>query len=243
MIKVVLIDDEPLALEILKEYLSEHLDIEIVGEANNGFDGFKIIQNLKPELIFLDVQMPKLSGFEMLELLDEKPSVIFTTAFDQYAVKAFEYFAVDYLLKPISKTRFETAISKFKNTNQQLSKSETDSESITYDIPRDRIVVKENGKLEIIYFDKICFFEANDDYINIYTELKSYKKKITLSKVEQFLNPSKFVKTHRSYILNLDYLKNIEPYEKENFVAILESGHKVQVSKAGYVKLREILGF
>lgn len=242
MIKVVLIDDEPLALQILKEYLAENTEISIVGEAHNGFDGYKIIQTEKPDLIFLDVQMPKLSGFEMLELLDYKPKVIFTTAFDQYAVKAFEYYAVDYLLKPISKNRFQTAIEKFKNTNPPINKPETDSESITYDIPRDRIVVKENGKLEIIYFDKICFFEANDDYINIYTESKMHKKKMTLTKIEHFLSPSKFIKTHRSYILNLDYLKNIEPYEKDNFVAMLVSGHKVQVSKAGYIKLKAILG-
>lgn len=242
MIKVVLIDDEPLALQILKEYLAEYADFNIVGEVHNGFDGYKLIQTEKPDLIFLDVQMPKLSGFEMLELLDHKPSVIFTTAFDQYAVKAFEYYAIDYLLKPIAKNRFQTAISKFKNAKTLNLKSEIDSESITYDIPRDRIVIKENGKLEIIYFDKICFFEANDDYINVYTASKMYKKKITLSKIEQFLNPTKFIKTHRSYILNLDYLKNIEPYEKENFVAVLITNHKVQISKAGYIKLKDALG-
>jgi len=244
MIKSIIIDDEPLARSIVKEYLQEQNQVEVVQECNDGFEGVKAIVQHRPHLIFLDIQMPKINGFEMLELLDEKPSVIFTTAFDEYAIKAFETHAVDYLLKPFTKERFEKALEKFfsqapvqkKNTEELLH-------SVTH-LPTqsERVVVKTAGKIKIIPITDILFLEAADDYVKIHTKEGAFLKNKTLSFFENTLPQEQFVRTHRSYILHVQEITRIDPYEKENHLAILRSGARIPVSKNGYGKLKDVLG-
>jgi two-component system, LytTR family, response regulator len=244
MIKSVIIDDESLARSIVKEYLSLQDQIEVVQECNDGFEGVKAIMQHKPHLVFLDIQMPKINGFEMLELLEEKPSVIFTTAFDEYAIKAFEAHAVDYLLKPFTKERFDKALEKFfsqapvqkKNTEELLqSVNHLPSQS-------ERIVVKTAGKIKIIPIPDILFLEAADDFVKVHTKEGSFLKNKTMGFFENSLPQDQFVRTHRSYILNVQEITRIDPYEKENHLAILRSGARVPVSKSGYGKLKGVLG-
>ncbi len=245
MYKAILIDDEPLARQLVRKFLEPYEQIQIAAECADGFEGFKAIQDLSPDLIFLDVQMPRLNGFEMLELLDKKPQVIFTTAFDEYAMKAFEAHAVDYLLKPIVKDRFDKAIQKWLQLapgkdNQELSAV---LESNIYEGYQHRLVVKDNGLIRIIPAADIHYIEANDDYIKIVTNDGSYLKKSTLSHVEQTLDPQQFVRVHRSYLVPVSQLMRIEPYEKESHIALLHCGAKVLVSKSGMAKLKSLLGW
>jgi len=244
MIKSIIIDDEPLARSIVKEYLQEQGQVELIQECNDGFEGLKAIMQHRPHLIFLDIQMPKINGFEMLELLDEKPSVIFTTAFDEYAIKAFETHAVDYLLKPFTRERFDKALEKFFN-QAPIQKKNTEEllQSATH-LPTqsERVVVKTAGKIKIIPITEILFLEAADDYVKINTKEGYFLKNKTLSFFENTLPQQQFVRTHRSYILNVQEITRIDPYEKENHLAILRSGAKIPVSKNGYGKLKDVLG-
>ena len=244
MYKAIIIDDEPLARQLIGAFLKSYNDIEVVAECGDGFEGFKTIQELNPDLIFLDVQMPKLNGFEMLELLDKKPSVIFTTAFDAYAMKAFEAHALDYLLKPISKERFDTAIQKWMRLAVNKETPSFDNvQANVYEGYQHRIVVKDNGRIRIIPAQDIHYIEANDDYIKIVTNDGSYLKKSTLSHIEQTLDPQQFIRVHRSYLVPVSQLVRIEPYEKESHIAILQCGAKVLVSKSGMTKLKSTLGW
>ncbi len=245
MYKVILIDDEPLARQLLKTFLQAHSQFEVVAECADGFEGFKAIQEHSPDLIFLDVQMPRVSGFEMLELLDKPPSVIFTTAFDEYALKAFEAHAVDYLLKPIGRERFETALQKWlKQATQKPAQAIAPMlEGIVYEGYQHRIVVKDNGTIRIIPAQDILYLEANDDYVKIFTKDGNYLKKSTLSQLEQSLDPEQFVRVHRSYLVPVSQLNRIEPYEKESHIALLHCGSKVMVSKSGMSKLKQLLGW
>lgn len=244
MIKAIIIDDEPLARSIVIEYLQEQTEIEVLQECNDGFEGLKAIMQHKPHLIFLDIQMPKINGFEMLELLEEKPSVIFTTAFDEYAIKAFETHAVDYLLKPFTKDRFNKALEKFFNQAPVQKKNTEELIQSATQLPSqsERIVVKTAGKIKIIPVPDILYLEAADDYVKIYTKEGSFLKNKTMSFFENTLPQDQFVRTHRSYILNVQEITRIDPYEKENHLAILRSGGRIPVSKSGYGKLREVLG-
>ncbi len=245
MYKVILIDDEPLARQLLRSLLEPYEQVQVVAECGDGFEGFKAIQELNPDLIFLDIQMPRLNGFEMLELLDNPPSVIFTTAFDEYALKAFESHAIDYLLKPIIKSRFDKAMQKWL---QQASTKEQPQvsallENNVYEGYQHRIVVKDNSMIRIIPAQDIYYVEANDDYIKIFTKEGNYLKKSTLSHIEQTLDPQQFVRVHRSYLVPVTQLKSIEPYEKESHIALLHCGAKVTVSKSGMAKLKTLLGW
>jgi two-component system, LytTR family, response regulator len=244
MIKAIIIDDEPLARSIVMEYLQGQEQIEVLQECNDGFEGVKAIMQHKPHLIFLDIQMPKINGFEMLELLEEKPSVIFTTAFDEYAIKAFEAHAVDYLLKPFTKDRFDKALEKFFNQAPIQKKNTEDLLQSATQLPSqsERIVVKTAGKIKIIPIPEILYLEAADDYVKIHTKESSFLKNKTMSFFENTLPQEQFVRTHRSYILNVQEITRIDPYEKENHLAILRSGARIPVSKNGYGKLREVLG-
>jgi len=246
MIKAILIDDEPLARSIVTEYLQAFPEITIAQECNDGFEGVKAIAHHKPDLIFLDIQMPKINGFEMLELIEQPPAVIFTTAFDEYAIKAFESRAIDYLLKPFSKERFEKAIQKWlQQRNQTEIKSNTQillTEEVRQPEERNRIVVKEGSNIRIIPVHEIQYIEAYDDYVKIFTQKEMFLKKKTMSFYENSLDASQFVRVHRSYILNLQQLTKIEPLEKETYVALLRSGVKVPLSKSGYAKLKTVLG-
>lgn len=241
--KVIIIDDEPLARGIVKEYLHDVKDVELVAECNDGFDGLKAIQQYKPDLIFLDIQMPKINGFEMLELIDEPPAVIFTTAFDEYAIKAFELNAVDYLLKPFSKERFEKAIQKYlqqqNNTSSVEKVLETAAES---PLQQNRIVVKDGSKIKIIPVQQVHYLEAADDYVKIVSNDGNFLKKRTMYFFENSLAQFQFVRVHRSYIVNTQLITRIEPYEKDSYQLLLTTGEKIPVSKSGYSKLKEVLG-
>jgi two-component system, LytTR family, response regulator len=244
MITSIIVDDEPLARSIVKEYLSAQDQVEVVQECNDGFEGVKAIMHHKPHLVFLDIQMPKINGFEMLELLEEKPSVIFTTAFDEYAIKAFEAHAVDYLLKPFTKERFDKALEKFFNQAPVQKKNTEELLQAVNHLPSqsERIVVKTAGKIKIIPIPEILFLEAADDYVKVHTKEGSFLKNKTMSFFEKALPQEQFVRTHRSYIINVQEITRIDPYEKENHLAILRSGAKLPVSKSGYGKLKEVLG-
>jgi len=246
MIKTVIIDDEPLARSIVKEYLQDFSQIEVVQECNDGFEGVKAIQQFNPDLVFLDIQMPKINGFEMLELIEDPPAVIFTTAFDEYAIRAFDAHAIDYLLKPFTKERFTQAVQKFTDQRglPEIKKKTVALLNDTSNITEynQRIVVKTGSKIKIIAVSDVQYLEAADDYVNIHTAEGSYLKNKTMSFFEKVLDPNQFVRTHRSFIVNVHQITRIDAYEKDSHLAILKSGKQIPVSKAGYVKLKEILG-
>ena len=242
--KVVIIDDEPLARSIVKEYLQKHPDLEVMQECNDGFEGLKAIQQHQPDLIFLDIQMPKINGFEMLELIEQPPAVIFATAFDEYAIKAFEAHAIDYLLKPFNQDRFDKAISKWNEKSRSNQKATQDLLDTAAQSPSQshRIVVKNGSKIKIIPVHDVHYLEAADDYVKVHTVEGYFLKNKTMSHFEQVLDGQLFVRSHRSYIVNVQQITRIDPYEKDNHVAVLRSGAKVPVSRNGYVKLRAVLG-
>ena len=247
-IKAIIIEDEPPARELLKNFLSDFDFIELVGEYDNGFDGLKAINELKPEVVFLDVQMPKLTGFEMLEVLEHHPEIIFTTAYDQYAIRAFEQNAVDYLLKPFSRKRFGEAINKLTERLSVVPKMEPDLEKIKKHLEQSeerlhRVVIKKTEKIHVISTDDINYFEAQDDYVMIYTNDGRYLKQQTMKYFERHLDPEQFVRVHRSYIVHVQSIERIEPYEKTNFILILKDGNKVPVSRSGMQVLKERLNF
>ncbi|MFD1258790.1 LytR/AlgR family response regulator transcription factor [Mucilaginibacter terrae] len=244
---VLIIDDEPLARMVVQEYLQPfNNQLQVIQECGDGFEGIKAIMQHQPDLIFLDVQMPKINGFEMLELVEHAPQVIFTTAFDEYAIKAFETHAVDYLLKPFSRERFNKAIEKYllQANNKPVAKPneallETAAQSPAQ---HERVVVKTGTKVKIIPVHDIEYLAADDDYVSIYTSEGSFLKNKTMSFFEQTLDARHFARVHRSYMVNVAQITRIDPFEKDAHVAILRSGARIPVSKAGYVKLRQVLG-
>jgi two-component system LytT family response regulator len=240
VIKAIIIDDEPLARFLLREMLQAYPQIAIVQECSDGFDGIKGVQQHQPQLLFLDIQMPKLNGFEMLELLDQPPAVIFTTAFDEYALKAFEANAIDYLLKPFSKERFDKALQKFLQQEQHEPKALPDTPVLPEQ--SQRVVVKTGGKIKIIPVGDILYLEAADDYVKLVTAEGQFLKNKTMGYFEKALDPRLFVRTHRSYIINVQQITRIEPHEKESYMGILKTSAQVPVSKAGYQKLKTVLG-
>lgn len=244
MHKVIIIDDEPLARMVVLEYLNQFPEFTVVAECDDGFQGMKAIQQHQPSLIFLDIQMPKITGFEMLELLDTPPAVIFTTAFDEYAIKAFEANSIDYLLKPFSKERFDQAIEKCrKQLNVKENKIENLLENTQKQIEeKNRIVVKNGTEIKIIPSKEIHYIEAYDDYVKIFTNDSYYLKKKTMNYFEQTLDPAIFYRTHRSLIVNLEQLTKIEQLEKNTYLTILKNGKKIPLSRAGYLKLKDKLG-
>ncbi|MBX3008938.1 MAG: LytTR family transcriptional regulator DNA-binding domain-containing protein [Melioribacteraceae bacterium] len=245
-IRTIIIDDESLARDIIKNYLKKYEQIVLIEECSNGFDGVKAINELKPDLVFLDIQMPKLTGFEMLELIDHYPAIIFTTAFDQFAIKAFEVNATDYLLKPFSEERFAEALSRIKNKLDREPGSQKQIEELSNfkekpDEYLERIAVKSAQKISVVQCQKIKFFEAQDDFVMIYTDDSKYLKKQTLKYFEENLDPAQFIRIHRSYIINSLFIKQIELFEKESYKLILTDGSKLPISKTGYQKLKELL--
>jgi two-component system LytT family response regulator len=245
MIKAVIIDDEPLAREIVKEYLQSFPQVQLMQECGDGFEGLKAIQQQQPDIIFLDVQMPKINGFEMLELVEELPAVIFTTAFEEHAIRAFEVNAVDYLLKPFSKERFDKAVQKWLDRHAADELQQTTAlleTAASSPIQSNRVVVKINGKIKIIPVQDIHYLEAADDYVKIMTPEGAFLKNKTMQFFEKSLDPQQFARVHRSYMLNINQVTRIEPYEKENHLAILKTGAKVPVSKTGYPRLKAALG-
>jgi two-component system LytT family response regulator len=243
MKKVIIIDDEPLARGLIKKYLEKHPNYEVIDECGDGFEASKSILKYNPDLIFLDIQMPRISGFELLEILENPPSVIFTTAFDEFALKAFESNAIDYLLKPFSIERFNKALSKFeamKPDQGQLKKML--HEVLPLHIEQERIVVKNGADIRVVPIAEIVYFEAMDDYVKIFTQNGMFMKKQTLSYFEKTLEDKGFVRVHRSILLNSSELHRIEPGEKDHYLAVLKSGKKISLSRQGYGRLREKLG-
>jgi two-component system LytT family response regulator len=242
VIKAVIVDDEPLARSVVQEYLEAYNNVEVVQECSDGFEGIKAVQQHQPQLLFLDIQMPKINGFEMLELLEQPPAVIFTTAFDEYALKAFEANAMDYLLKPFSRERFDKAMKKFLQDRQEQKATKTSFDEPPSPEQTQRVVVKWNGKIKIIAMAEIQYLEAADDYVKIYTAEGAFLKNKTMGYFEKALPPVLFVRTHRSFMVNVHQITRIEPYERESYMGILKSGTKVPVSKSGYQKLKAVLG-
>jgi two-component system, LytTR family, response regulator len=242
--KALIVDDEELARRLLREMLSSHPEIEIAAECGNGMEAVKAAAEHKPNLLFLDVQMPKLTGFDVLELVDRAGvSVIFVTAFDQYAMKAFDVHAVDYLLKPFSRERFEAALSRVKiqEGHKEVDVAELAAASRPAGQYAERIVVKDGTKVSLIPVNKLDYAEALDDYVSLASEGKKHLKQQTISGLEMALDPGKFVRIHRSYIVNLERVARIEPYGKDSKVAILTNGAKLPVSRAGYGRLKALL--
>lgn len=239
-LQILIVDDEELARRLIREYLQAHNDIEITGECENGLEALQAITEHNPDLIFLDIQMPKLSGLEVLELTGRDSGVIFTTAYDQYALKAFDLHAVDYLLKPFSQQRFDEALAKGRKmlglADQGLHNLLTDTRS-----KLERIVVRDRGQVHVIPVDQVEYVEAQDDYIQIYTAGKSHLKTQSLSELEAQLDSSKFVRIHRSYLIRLAALQGLQRAGKDAQVAVLQNGTQLPVSRAGYERLKSML--
>lgn len=245
-IKAFIIEDEEPARLLIKKYLENHPEIMVAGEYANGFDAVKAVNEEKPDLIFLDIQMPKLTGFEMLELLDHHPVIIFTTAYDQYAIKAFEMNASDYLLKPFSEERFGKAVNKgieeVKSQNPGKDKIRNLLEQKDQENEKmQRIAVRNGNKINVIPVDDVLYFEAEGDYIKIHTSDANHLKEKTMKFFEEHLDPGLFVRIHRSYIVNVNEVSRLEQYEKESYLAILKNAEKLKVSKSGYQLLRAVL--
>jgi two-component system LytT family response regulator len=251
-IRVLIIDDESLARDIVRQYLSGIPGVEILGECENGFDALKAVRELKPDLLFLDIQMPKVDGFELLEVLDPRPEIIFTTAFDQYAIRAFEMNAVDYLLKPFSRLRLTQALEKARQRigmeshgmESQGTPSHAPIQKLQQQIEDDkktieRVITRLGSKITVIPVSKIWFVEAADDYVMIYSELGNHLKEKTMKYFEEHLPEDQFIRTHRSNIVNISQVVSLELYSKDSYVAVMKSGAKLKVSAEGYKKLRE----
>ena len=241
--RVAIVDDELLARSVLREYLARHDDIDIVAECVNGFDAVKAIAELEPELVFLDIQMPRLDGFEVAELIGAKTKLIFVTAYDQYALKAFDCHALDYLLKPFSEQRFDQALAHARANRSTPGTVQTLArEAATRAAPLDRVLIRDGAKVHVIASARIDYIEAQDDYISIRSEGKSYLKSQRLSELETQLDPAKFLRVQRSYLLNIDGIRRIEAATKDSHVAILRDDTRIPVSKAGYQKLKLLVG-
>jgi two-component system LytT family response regulator len=243
-LRVVIVDDEPLARAVVREFIAAHPGVDVVAECANGFEAVKAVSELTPDLVFLDVQMPKLSGFEVLELIGRTVPVIFTTAYDQYALRAFEVHAVDYLLKPFSEQRFAEALS---HARARLASQEViPVEALVSDArprqgPVERVLIRDGSHVHVLAVDKIDYVEAQDDYVSFRSEGKSYLKDHTLGATESLLDPARFVRIHRSYLLNIDRIARVELYAKDSRIAILRDGTKLPVSRAGYARLAKLL--
>ena len=242
----VIIDDEALARSIIEKYLETESNIKIVASCENGFDGIKAINNFKPNIVYLDIHMPKLNGFELLELLAESYQIIFTTAYDEYAVKAFEKNATDYLLKPFSKERFLEATQKAVaniagSKNQKRQKEMLQGTPLTEYL--ERVVVKSDKKINVIPVQDIEYIHAQDDYVMIYSSAGKFLKQARMQFYEQHLNKSDFIRIHRSYIVKLNQIDKIEPYGKDSYLALLHNGARINISKSGMKNLKEQLDF
>lgn len=245
--KAIIIEDEEPARDLLKHYLAFDKGIELIGEFADGFSGLMAINNEKPDLVFLDIQLPKLNGFEILELIEVMPQIIFTTAYDEFAIRAFDLNATDYLLKPYAKERFLQALSRAKErfalASQGNEQEYKDLKEVAYCAPMSRIVVKDNKGIHIIALDDVFCIEAQDDYVFIHTSQGRYMKKQTMKSLQERLSPNQFIRVHRSFIANILQIERIEPYEKDSFVAVLKNGMRIRVSTSGYKILREQLNF
>ena len=242
-LRIAIVDDEPLARTVVREF-AEKLGVQVVAECANGFEAVKAVADHTPDLLFLDVQMPKLDGFEVLELLGRSVPVVFTTAYDQYALRAFEVHAVDYLLKPFSEERFAEALSRARA--RLAAKEELPVEELVNDArprtgPLERVLIRDGAQVHVLPVEKIDFVEAQDDYVCFKSEGKDYLKDQTMGALEAQLDPARFVRIHRSYLLNIERIARVELYAKDSRVAILRDGRRLPVSRAGYARLAKLL--
>lgn len=242
-ITALIVDDEELARLALRELIKARPEIRVVAECGNGFEAVKAVAEHKPDLIFLDVQMPKLTGFDVLELIGTETAVIFVTAYDQYAMRAFEVHAVDYLLKPVGRERFEAALERAKSRveNKMPAPTELAAEARAPKQFLERIVVKDGTRVTLIPVGKLDYAEAQDDYVALACEGKKHLKQQTIASLEACLDPEQFVRVHRSYIVNFARVARIEPYGKDSRLAILADGTRLPVSRAGYARLKALL--
>ncbi len=242
-IQTVIVDDEALARGVLREMLAAHPDVEIAAECGNGFEAVKVVSEMRPDLLMLDIQMPKLDGFEVLELIANDVTVIFVTAYDQYAIRAFEVHAVDYLLKPFSPERLAEALDRAR---ARLAVREKVPEGLVAagrarQTPLERILIRDRADVHVIPVEKIDYLESQDDYVSVRAAGKSYLKEQTLAELETLLDKDVFVRIHRRYILNIARLSKIELAVKDNRIAILADGSKLPISRSGYARLKELL--
>ena len=244
ILRVIVVDDEELARTLLRELLGAHADIEIIGECGNGFEAVKAVTEKKPDLLLLDIQMPKLDGFDVLELIGTEVPVIFVTAYDQYAIKAFQVHAVDYLLKPFGAERLAEALARARariGTRDALPAMALVAEARAARSPLERILIRDKADVHVIPVAKIDYFESQDDYVSLKVGDKTLLKEQTLSELEQLLDPGRFVRIHRRYLLNVARLAKIEQSVTDSRVAVLQDGTEIPISRSGYAKLREIL--
>jgi two-component system, LytTR family, response regulator len=245
MIRAMIVDDEELARGLVREFLSEEDDIEIVGDCTNGFEAVKAIAELKPDLVFLDVQMPKLDGFEVLELAGAPVEVIFVTAYDQFAMKAFDAAAVDYLLKPFSIERFRVALDRARNRLRENQRTPVDPAALKNASRKpdefvQRIVVKDGSKVHVIPVDKLDYAEVQDDYVGLRSAGRTYLKQQSMASLEASLDPSRFLRIHRAYLVNIEKITKIDQDMAGARVAVLTDGSEVPVSRSGYARFREL---
>ena len=245
-IKALIIDDEELGRKIIREYLQSHPDIQVVGECCDANEALEAIEKYKPDLLFLDIQMPEINGFELLEMMEEIPQVIFSTAYDQYALKAFEVNAVDYLLKPYLQERFDLAVNRVKDN---IRRKEFDSSKIERLLKSvhpegkylERMLVKQSGKIVILNVGDIHWIKALEDYVDLHTSQGSFLVLSSLSKLEEKLNPDQFVRVHRSYIVNLELINEIVPWTNGRMKCIMKDGHEIMLSRSGAKRLKELM--
>jgi two-component system LytT family response regulator len=243
-LRVVIVDDEPLARAVIREYLKAHPGVEIAAECGNGFEAVKAISEMSPDLMFLDVQMPKLDGFEVLELIGRSVPVVFTTAFDKYALRAFEVHAVDYLLKPFDEERFAEALSRARariQAKEGVAVDELIADARPRTAPVERVLIRDGSQVHVLPVERIDYVEAQDDYVCFKADGKDYLKDQTMAAVEASLDPNHFVRIHRSYLLNIERIARVELYAKDSRVAILRDGRRLPVSRAGYARLAKLL--
>lgn len=243
---VLIIDDEPPARQIIRDYLKAYPSLVVAGEFSDGFSGLKGIQEIKPDLIFLDIQMPKLTGFELLDLVDEPPMIIFSTAFDQFAIKAFERNAIDYLLKPYSRDRFAQAVEKAingLNTGTGEKRQVKGVLDAVDELPEllSRIAVKIRHKVHVIPVQEIRYLEADGDYVTIHTEKDKFLKEKTMKYFETHLDPARYIRIHRSTIINVDFMDKLEYYDKESYAVLMKDGTRLKASTTGYKVLKDAL--
>lgn len=272
-LRVLIVDDEAPARALLREYLAKHSDVTVLGECANGFEAVKAIGELAPDLVFLDVQMPKLDGFEVLELLEPAPAVVFCTAYDEFALRAFEVHAIDYLLKPFGRERLAEALARAGERRAGLAARaaaarrgpEADADvtggarppaTVATATPAtalsrsargpgrftERIVVRDGAQVHVIPVERIDYVEAQDDYVAIHEGKLGHLKHQTLAELADGLDPARFVRVHRSYLVNVERIARLELLAKDQRVAVLADGREIPVSRSGHDRLKELLG-
>lgn len=240
--RVIIVDDEHLARALLREYLAQHPEVEIVAECANGFEAVKAIGELQPDLVFLDIQMPKLDGFEVVELAGARTRYVFVTAYDQYALKAFEVRAIDYLLKPFSRERLAQALESVRSRAVPREALEAvANEAARRDGPLTRVLVRDGTRVHVVPADSIDWIEAQDDYVEIHAAGKAHLKNGRMAELEQGLDPSLFLRVHRSFIVNVGAIARIEAPTRDSWCAVLKDGKRIPVSRSGYQKLKDLM--